>query len=157
MHSDSSITMVIGCKQASEIAIGDTGYSAHEYGEPGTDNTKSDVYAFGVLLLELLTGRKPFDKYGSMLIFFKFPTFSLRFPKNESVLLFQHSSRPRAEQSLVNWATSRLHDAEGLEEMVDHCIKKTISSKALSRFADIVSLCIQVLSFILCFRSKLIR
>lgn len=65
MNGDSSITFVYWCKQASEIALFDTGYIAHEHGEPGIDNTKTDIYAFGVLLLELLTGRKPFEKYGS--------------------------------------------------------------------------------------------
>ncbi|KAI5585738.1 hypothetical protein BDE02_06G165200 [Populus trichocarpa] len=100
--------------KASEIAIGDTGYIAPEHGEPVTDNTKSDIYAFGVLLLELLTGRRPFD-----------------------------GSRPRAEQSLVKWASSRLHDNESLIQMVDPGIKRTLPSKTLSRFADVVLLCIQ--------------
>ncbi|CAN1307184.1 Protein STRUBBELIG-RECEPTOR FAMILY 2 [Linum perenne] len=81
--------------KASETALEETGYIAPEHGEPGIDATKGDVFAFGVLLLELLTGRKPFD-----------------------VL------RPRKEQSLVKWASRRLHDSEWL-------------------FADIVSLCTQ--------------
>ncbi|KAI4348758.1 hypothetical protein L6164_009440 [Bauhinia variegata] len=102
--------------KASEIAIGDTGYTAPEHGQAGTGigNTKGDIFAFGVLLLELLTGRKPFD-----------------------------DSRPREEQHLVKWASPRLHDNESLERMVDPGIKRTFSSKVLSRYADIVSLCIQ--------------
>ncbi|KAJ6382284.1 hypothetical protein OIU77_030851 [Salix suchowensis] len=104
--------------KASEIAIGDTGYIAPEHGEPATDNTKSDIYAFGVLLLELLTGRRPFD-----------------------------GSRPREEQSLVKWASSRMHDNEGLLQMVDPSIKRTLTSKTLSRFADVVLLCIQADKF----------
>lgn len=50
-------------KQASEIAITDTGYTSPDHGQRGICSTKSDVFAFGVLLLELLTRRKPFDRY----------------------------------------------------------------------------------------------
>lgn len=59
-------------------------------------------------------------------------------------LCLWHSSKPREEQSLVKWASLRLHDYESLEEMIDPGIRKTCSSKALSNFADIISLCIQV-------------
>lgn len=48
-------------KQASEMAIADSGYISPEQIQHGINNTKADVYAFGVLLLELFTGRKPFD------------------------------------------------------------------------------------------------
>lgn len=48
--------------QASEFAIEEAAYCPPEHGRPGNDKTKSDVYALGVLFLELLTGRKPFDR-----------------------------------------------------------------------------------------------
>ncbi|XP_031130969.1 protein STRUBBELIG-RECEPTOR FAMILY 2 [Ipomoea triloba] len=99
--------------KASEMAISDSGYVPPEHVQGGLGNTKADVYAFGVLLLELLTGKQPFD-----------------------------SSRPRYEQSLVEWASSRLDDKGCVAEMVDPAMSRTIPSKTLSRLAHFISLCI---------------
>ncbi|KAL3533896.1 hypothetical protein ACH5RR_007417 [Cinchona calisaya] len=100
--------------KASETAIADSGYITPEDVYTGTNSIKADVYAFGVLLLELLTGRRPFD-----------------------------SSKPTEEQFLVKWASNKLHDNDCLAEMVDPTIKTTVSPKDLSRFADIITLCVQ--------------
>nr|GMD00231.1 protein STRUBBELIG-RECEPTOR FAMILY 2 [Ipomoea batatas] len=84
--------------KASEMAISDSGYVPPEHVQGGLGNTKADVYAFGVLLLELLTGKQPFD-----------------------------SSRPRYEQSLVEWASSRLDDKWCVAEMPEKEMRPAMS------------------------------
>ncbi|XP_039009225.1 protein STRUBBELIG-RECEPTOR FAMILY 6-like isoform X2 [Hibiscus syriacus] len=91
-----------------------SGYSAPEFIMSGQYSLKSDVYSFGVVMLELLTGRKPFD-----------------------------STRPRLEQSLVRWATPQLHDIDTLSKMVDPALEGLYPVKSLSRFADVIALCVQ--------------
>nr|CAB3484949.1 unnamed protein product [Digitaria exilis] len=58
----------------SEHTLGSFGYQAPEYAMTGQMTDKSDVYSFGIVLLELLTGRKPLDR-----------------------------TLPQAQRSLVNW------------------------------------------------------
>ncbi|MQM03534.1 hypothetical protein Taro_036317, partial [Colocasia esculenta] len=90
-------------------------YEAPEVSDSGLYTEHSDVYSFGVVMLELLTGRKPYD-----------------------------SSRSRAEQYLVRWASSQFYDINMLSKMVDPSINGKYPVKSLSRFADIISCCIQV-------------
>jgi hypothetical protein len=54
------------------------------------------------------------------------------------------STRLRAEQSLVRWATPQLHDIDALAKMVDPALRGIYPAKSLSRFADIIALCVQV-------------
>ncbi|KAL3521918.1 hypothetical protein ACH5RR_014752 [Cinchona calisaya] len=95
--------------------VGSFGYSAPEFALSGIYTVKSDVHSFGVVMLELLTGRKPLD-----------------------------SSRVRSEQSLVRWATPQLHDIDALAKMVDPALNGMYPAKSLSRFADIIALCVQL-------------
>ncbi|XP_066384030.1 protein STRUBBELIG-RECEPTOR FAMILY 6-like isoform X2 [Miscanthus floridulus] len=97
-----------------QVAEQSAGYTAPEVDMTGQYTLKSDVYSFGVVMLELLTGRRPFD-----------------------------SSRPRSEQSLVRWATPQLHDIDALDRMVDPALKGLYPAKSLSRFADVLALCVQ--------------
>ncbi|OVA19310.1 Protein kinase domain [Macleaya cordata] len=90
------------------------GYNAPECTKPSAYTMKSDVYSFGVVMLELLTGRMPFD-----------------------------SKKPRSEQSLVRWATPQLHDIDALAKMVDPALHGLYPPKSLSRFADVIALCVQ--------------
>lgn len=57
------------------------------------------------------------------------------------------SSRVRSEQSLVRWATPQLHDIDALAKMVDPALNGMYPAKSLSRFADIIALCVQVIFF----------
>ncbi|KAJ4750818.1 Kinase family protein [Rhynchospora pubera] len=70
---------------------GTFGYLAPEYFQHGKLSDKTDVYAFGVVLLELISGRKAIDR-----------------------------SRPPGEENLVLWAKPLLQQGEGaIDKLLD--------------------------------------
>lgn len=94
---------------------GTFGYVAPEYLLDGTVSEKSDVYAFGVVLLELITGRKPIDM-----------------------------AMPIGSQSLVTWAAPQLTERAKLTQLLDPALQKdSMDSKHLPQVAAIAAVCIQ--------------
>ncbi|KAM7280502.1 hypothetical protein ACFE04_007636 [Oxalis oulophora] len=96
---------------------GTFGYLAPEYFQHGKISDKTDVYAFGVVLLELLTGRKPID-----------------------------SRRPSGEENLVQWAKPLLHKGRGaVEELLDPRLKCTIkNSTEITQVMQAAAACISI-------------
>ncbi|KAL5203470.1 hypothetical protein ABZP36_014422 [Zizania latifolia] len=94
--------------------LGTQGYVAPEYALTGHLTTKSDVYGYGVVLLELLTGRVPVDM-----------------------------KRPPGEGVLVNWALPMLTDREKVVQILDPALEGQYSLKDAVQVAAIAAMCVQ--------------
>ncbi|KAF7851216.1 hypothetical protein BT93_L4317 [Corymbia citriodora subsp. variegata] len=94
--------------------LGTQGYVAPEYALTGHLTTKSDVYSYGVVLLELLTGRVPVDM-----------------------------KRPPGEGVLVSWALPQLTDREKVVQIMDPALEGQYSLKEVIQVAAIAAMCVQ--------------
>ncbi|CAK9152891.1 unnamed protein product [Ilex paraguariensis] len=93
--------------------MGTFGYVAPEYAMTGHLLVKSDVYSYGVVLLELLTGRKPVDM-----------------------------SQPSGQENLVTWARPILRDKDRLEELADPRLAGKYSKEDFVRVCTIAAACV---------------
>ncbi|KAI3445099.1 hypothetical protein Pfo_001764 [Paulownia fortunei] len=96
----------------SDVA-GTFGYLAPEYFVHGKLNEKLDVYAFGVVLLELLSGRKPID-----------------------------NGSPKGQESLVMWAKHILKEGK-ISELQDPKLVKTYNHEQYEIMVLAATLCIR--------------
>ncbi|XP_022682659.1 serine/threonine-protein kinase PBL27-like [Setaria italica] len=94
--------------------MGTYGYCAPEYVRAGNLTVKTDVYSFGVLLLELVTGRRAID-----------------------------SSRPPAEQLLVAWARPMLRDGKRYRELADPLLRGAFPERDLKQAVAVAAMCLQ--------------
>eukprot|EP00252_Welwitschia_mirabilis_P019343 TRINITY_DN4451_c0_g2_i10.p1 TRINITY_DN4451_c0_g2~~TRINITY_DN4451_c0_g2_i10.p1 ORF type:complete len:1530 (+),score=356.29 TRINITY_DN4451_c0_g2_i10:185-4774(+) len=94
--------------------MGTFGYVAPEYAMTGHLLVKSDVYSYGVVLLELLSGRKPVDM-----------------------------SQPPGQENLVTWARPLLTSKEGLETLIDPALGRDLPFDSIAKVAAIASMCVQ--------------
>ncbi|AQK67736.1 receptor-like serine/threonine-protein kinase NCRK isoform X2 [Zea mays] len=107
---------VTSCSSSPARMLGTFGYFAPEYAIVGKASLKSDVFSFGVVVLELITGRQPIHK----------------------------SSSTRADESLVLWATSRLRDS-GLvvTELPDPTLQGKFPAEEMQIMAHLARECLQ--------------
>lgn len=93
--------------------MGTQGYAAPEYIATGRLTARADVYSFGVVLLELLSGRRAFDK-----------------------------NKVGIEQNLVDWAKPYLGDKRKLFRIMDTKLEGQYPKKGAYTIANLALQCI---------------
>ncbi|KAG6646933.1 hypothetical protein CIPAW_07G042800 [Carya illinoinensis] len=106
---------------------GTAGYLDPEYYTTQQLSVKSDVFSFGVVLLEIVTGREPLNIH-----------------------------RPHNEWSLVEWATPYLRDQK-IDEILDPSIKGGYHAEAMWRVVEAAQSCIETSAAYRPFMANIVR
>ncbi|CAM8964429.1 unnamed protein product [Rhodiola kirilowii] len=100
-----------GNNHVSTSVVGTIGYTAPEYVQTGRLTTKSDVWSFGVVLYELITGRRAVER-----------------------------NLPRGEQKLLEWVRPYISDSKKFHLIIDPRLEQleqyTESAQKLSSLAN---------------------
>lgn len=94
--------------------VGTAGYAAPEYIQTGHLTSKSDVWSFGVVMLEMLTGRRVMDR-----------------------------NRPKNEQRLFEWVKPYINDSQKFWQIVDPQLDGKYPLRPAVKFAQLATNCLQ--------------
>ncbi|KAK4338169.1 hypothetical protein RND71_042656 [Anisodus tanguticus] len=97
----------------STAPVGTLGYAAPEYVETGHLSVKSDIWSFGVVLYEILTGRRTLE-----------------------------NNRPVMEQKLLSWVKQFPVDSRRFSMIIDSRLRKDFSLVAARRIAKLANSCL---------------
>ncbi|KAK1273718.1 putative receptor-like protein kinase [Acorus gramineus] len=102
-----------GHTHVSTAVVGTYGYAAPDYIETGHLTIKSDVWSFGVVLYEILTGRRSLE-----------------------------TNRPRGEQKLLEWVRQFPPDSRRFSMIMDPRLGNQYSMEAARRIAKLADSCL---------------
>ncbi|XP_074267806.1 putative serine/threonine-protein kinase PBL7 [Silene latifolia] len=94
--------------------MGTYGYCAPDYAMTGQLTFKSDIYSFGVVLLEIITGRKAID-----------------------------STKDSRDQNLVAWARPLFKNRKKFPEMADPALEGRYPPRGLYQALAVAAMCVQ--------------
>ncbi|KAM1226952.1 hypothetical protein ACFX2I_006270 [Malus domestica] len=102
-----------GTSHVSTTVVGTVGYAAPEYVHTGKLTAKSDVWSFGVVLYELITGRRAVER-----------------------------NLPRSEQKLLEWVKPYVPDSKKFHLILDPRLEGQYSIKSAQNLASLANRCL---------------
>ncbi|XP_004294512.1 PREDICTED: probable receptor-like protein kinase At5g47070-like [Fragaria vesca subsp. vesca] len=102
-----------GMTHVSTAVVGTVGYAAPEYVQTGKLTAKSDVWSFGVVLYELITGRRAMER-----------------------------NLPRSEQKLLEWVRPYASDSKKFHLIVDPRLEGQYCIKSAQKLASLANKCL---------------
>ncbi|XP_076911235.1 serine/threonine-protein kinase PCRK1-like [Bidens hawaiensis] len=102
-----------GLTHVSTVVVGTVGYAAPEYVQTGRLTSKSDVWSFGVVLYELITGRRAVER-----------------------------NLPRNEQKLLEWVKPYISDSKKFHLIIDPRLEGDYSIKSSHKLASLANKCL---------------
>ncbi|GAB4824414.1 hypothetical protein Ancab_007301 [Ancistrocladus abbreviatus] len=102
-----------GFGHVSTSVVGTVGYAAPEYVQTGRLTVKSDVWSFGVVLFELITGRRAVDR-----------------------------NLPRSEQKLLEWVKHFVSDSKKFHLIIDPQLGGQYCMRSAQKLASLANKCI---------------
>ncbi|CAJ1948918.1 unnamed protein product [Sphenostylis stenocarpa] len=105
---------VAGDTHVSTAVMGTYGYAAPDYIETGHLTAKSDVWSFGVVLYEMLTGRRSMER-----------------------------NRPKSEKKLVEWVKQYPPDSKKFDTIIDPRLEGEYSINGARKLAKLADHCLR--------------